>query len=221
MPRLPHENLGGESEFGDEPVVSFASIMPEYIPQSGVAGQEDSENKPRLSFWRLALGRRHRYSAERMSVWMRMLWGQSTRLRVRKGFRLAAWVASVGPMLIYLPGCSGDLSENLQSGQVLALHGLQGRWVGSVVPIDPGCGSPTRGLMSIGENGFGFDPFQSTAVIRGEVGKDGRLAGSLAREGGEHRSLAITFEGLAATPDAINGTLQSSRCHWAVALHRG
>jgi hypothetical protein len=75
--------------------------------------------------------------------------------------------------------------------------------------------------MSIGEKGFGFDPFQSTTVIQGEVGKDAHLRGNLARPGGDHQNLAIGFEGTASEANTISGTLQSGRCHWTVTLHRG
>jgi hypothetical protein len=87
--------------------------------------------------------------------------------------------------------------------------------------MDPACGSATQGLMSIGDKGFGFDPFQSTTVIQGEVGKDGRLNGSLARLGSDHQNLLITFEGAASGSETISGTLQSGRCHWSVTMHRG
>jgi hypothetical protein len=118
-------------------------------------------------------------------------------------------------------GCAGDLGEHLQSGRVLAWQGLEGRWVGAVAPTESACGPTTQGLMSIGEKGFGFDPFQSTAVIRGTVGDDGRLKGNLERQGPEHRALSIVFEGAAQGKNAISGTLQSGRCRWTVALHRG
>jgi hypothetical protein len=51
--------------------------------------------------------------------------------------------------------------------------------------------------MTIGKKGFGLDPFQSTAVIHGEVGDDGHLHGSLIRQGGDHQDLSIGFEGMA------------------------
>ena len=156
-----------------------------------------------------------RHMAGPMISWM------PTNPRRRGGF-LSAWAnVCKWSLLILLVGCEGDLGERLQSGQVLALQGLQGRWVGPVVPADPNCGSSTQGLMSIGENGFGFDPFQSTTVIRGEVTKDGHLSGKLIRQGGDHQNLSITFEGVASRSEAINGTLLSSRCRWTVALHRG
>jgi hypothetical protein len=120
-----------------------------------------------------------------------------------------------------LGGCQTDLAEPLQSGRVLAWHGLQGRWVGPVVPTEPACGPPTHGTMTIGKKGFGFDPFQSTAVIHGEVDNDRHLSGSLVRQGAEHQNLSVAFEGSAERPDAIAGSLQSGRCRWTVALHRG
>jgi hypothetical protein len=117
--------------------------------------------------------------------------------------------------------CGGDPGEHLQSGRVLGWYGLQGRWIGPVVATDHGCGPTTQGLMSIGEGGFGLDPFGSTAVIRGTISSDGHLSGALVRQGAEHQVLSITFEGAAAGSGAISGTLQSGRCRWTVTLHRG
>src|SRR5271165_1149907 len=132
------------------------------------------------------------------------------------------WMTVCGLLVSVLTGaCEADLGERLQSGQVLAWHGLQGRWVGPVVPTERACGPTTQGLMSIGERGFGLDPFQSTTVIRGELGNDGHLSGGLVRQGAGHQDLSITFEGMAAGSDAISGTLQSGRCFWTVTLHRG
>jgi hypothetical protein len=93
-------------------------------------------------------------------------------------------------------GCAVDLGEHLQSGRVLAWYGLQGRWIGPVVPTDSACGPATHGLMSIGERGFGLDPFQSTAVIRGKVGEDGHLSGSLIRRDADHQDHAVVLEGM-------------------------
>jgi hypothetical protein len=128
-------------------------------------------------------------------------------------------------LLVLIAGCQGDLGERLQSGQVFAWHGLQGRWVGPVVPEGKSCGPATQGLMTIGENGFGFDPFQSTVVIRGVVSKDGRLTGDLSHQGTDHQNITASFAGSAieATSDAevLEGTLVSGRCRWTVTLHRG
>jgi hypothetical protein len=115
--------------------------------------------------------------------------------------------------------CAGHLSDPLQSGQVLPLLGLEGRWVGEVVPAAASCGTSTQALMSIGERGFGFDPFESTAVIHGTVEGD-RLAGKLVRQGREHQDLSLAFEGTA-VGDIISGTLRSGRCLWTVHMHRG
>jgi hypothetical protein len=124
-------------------------------------------------------------------------------------------------VLVVSGGCATDLGEPLQSGRVLALVGLQGRWVGSSAPAGSSCGPTTQALMSIGKDGFGLDPFQSTTIIHGEVGDDGRLTGSLSRQGAEHQNLSIAFEGRATGSDAISGTLRSGRCLWHVTLHRG
>jgi hypothetical protein len=122
-------------------------------------------------------------------------------------------------------GCEGDLGERLQSGRVLAWQGLQGRWVGPVVPADKSCGATAQGSMSIGDKGFAFDPFQSTTVIQGTVGNDGGLTGNLTRQGGDRQNLSVSFEGSASRagsqPESIDGTLVSGRCRWKVTLHRG
>jgi hypothetical protein len=123
--------------------------------------------------------------------------------------------------LVLYAGCATDLGEHLQSGQVLPLHGLQGRWVGSVTPSESACGKATKGSLSIGPKGFGFDPFQSTLTIQGEVSEDGRLHGSTTRRGADHQELVLIFDGTATTPGVLDGALESGRCHWAVSLHRG
>jgi hypothetical protein len=133
-----------------------------------------------------------------------------------------AWITFCGMLMSVLIGaCKADLGERLQSGQVHAWYGLQGRWVGPVVPTERSCGPATQGLMSIGEKGFGLDPFQSTIVIRGDVGNDGHLSGTLTRQGPEHQDLSIAFEGMAVGSETISGTVQSGRCRWTVTLHRG
>lgn len=120
-----------------------------------------------------------------------------------------------------IAGCQSDIGERLQSGQVLAWSGLQGRWAGPVVPSDGACGPTTHGLMSVGEKSFGFDPFQGTTVIDGKVGQDRKLHGELIREGADHQQLSISFDGVATSADAIKGTLKSGRCQWEVTLRRG
>jgi hypothetical protein len=124
-------------------------------------------------------------------------------------------------LAVLIGGCSRDVGERLQSGRVLAWHGLQGRWVGQVVPAERACGAATQGLMSIGKGVFAFDPFESTATVRGELGDNGHLNGRLIRQGADHQDLSISFAGVAEGTDAINGTLQSGRCRWMVTLHRG
>lgn len=124
-------------------------------------------------------------------------------------------------LLMHLAGCSGDLGEGLQSGRVLAVVGLEGRWTGPVVPKESTCGPVTKGLMSISGSGFGFDPFQSTTVIQGTVGKGRHLSGSLIRQGPGHQDMSVSFDGQALDGETIGGTLSSGRCHWTVTLHRG
>ena len=139
----------------------------------------------------------------------------------RGDFRAIILMSRLVPALLLL-GCGHkDLAEPLQSGEVFAWSGLQGRWVGPVVPSDPSCGRESQGLLSIGEGEFGFDPFQSTTVIEGKVADKGNLVGSLMRESPDHKPLSISFEAAATGSDTIKGELQSGRCHWAVTLHRG
>ena len=111
--------------------------------------------------------------------------------------RFSSYRALAVVTLTLLAGCGRDLGEPLQSGQVLPWQGLQGRWVGSVVPTGPSCGRTTQGLMSIGPKGFAFDPFQSTTVVQGAVDKDGHLSATVARLGGEKQNLTIEFNGAA------------------------
>jgi len=132
---------------------------------------------------------------------------------------------AAGILLAALPGCHEDLGEKLQSGRVLALDGLQGRWAGDVVPMQPSCGAPSHGLMSVGSKTFGFDPFEGTEVIQGDVTADGRLKGTLQRQGGDHQNLSLSFEadssGSTSAAPTISGKLDSGRCQWTVTLHRG
>jgi len=123
--------------------------------------------------------------------------------------------------LLILGSCHSQLSDAMQSGRVFSLHGLQGRWVGEVAPTDGACGPTTKGLMTIGEHGFALDPFQGATVIRGDVENNSRLVGKLVRTGAGHQDLVITFEGQASADNAIDGLLQSGKCRWTVALHRG
>jgi hypothetical protein len=131
--------------------------------------------------------------------------------------RAASWLLC----LLLLGGCHSELSNALQSGEVHSWNGLEGRWVGEVTPAAGSCGPTTKGLMTIGEHGFAFDPFQGAEVVRGDVAKDTRLVGRTVRTGPGHQDLSVTFEGTASTANNIEGLLQSGRCRWTVALHRG
>jgi hypothetical protein len=132
-------------------------------------------------------------------------------------YRLTCW-----PLWLLLAGsCHSELSDTLQSGRVLSWSGLEGRWVGEVTPAAGSCGHTTKGLMTIGRHGFAFDPFQGAEVVRGDAATDGRLVGKLDRTGPGRQDLSITFEGTASTASTIDGVLQSGRCRWTVALHRG
>ena len=123
--------------------------------------------------------------------------------------------------ILLIGACSSDLSEPLQSGRVVAWQGQQGRWVGPVTPAEPGCGTTTNGLMTIGRQRFGFDPFGSSAVIQGDVGADGSLKGTLVREGKDREKLTLEFDGVASGSGTVDGVLHSARCRWTVSLHRG
>ncbi len=132
------------------------------------------------------------------------------------------WVAL--PLLVF--GCGGpDAATMLQSGRVVGLVGLEGRWVGPVSPAELGCGGTTTGLMTIGHASFGFAPFENTVVIHGTVGSDETLTGTLERVGGDRQMLAINVEAQVVhvpnAPDRIEGALASGRCRWRMKLTRG
>jgi hypothetical protein len=123
-----------------------------------------------------------------------------------------------------LAGCADDPGGLLSSGRMLAWAGPEGRWAGSVSPVDPGCGVATTGLMSIGSAAFAFDPFQSTDVLHGKIGPAGDVTGETARAIPGARPVAIDFLGrIQRSEDGgrIVGTLTSGRCHWLVTLLRG
>ncbi len=129
-------------------------------------------------------------------------------------------------LLLLLAGCAGgDPAAILQSGRVVGIGGLEGRWAGPVSPEGAGCGSATTGLMNIGQGSFGFAPFQNTVAIRGKVGPDDTLEGTLERVGGDKQTLTITLRARvvhkADEADRIEGDLVSGRCRWAVKLMRG
>ena len=126
-------------------------------------------------------------------------------------------------LALVMSGCGKDVGLGLQSGEVLAIYGLDGRWAGQVVPNGQDCGPAATGLMSVGGSSFGFDPFQSTSVIRGTVSDAGQLSGTLSRSGGGGKDLSINFEGHAerdAAGSAIRGVLRSAACRWTVTLKR-
>ena len=128
------------------------------------------------------------------------------------------------PLFVASCALPARVSRNIGTGETLPLYGIEGRWAGPVTPDDPSCGRTTTGLMSVGSDTFGFDPFQSTAVIQGTVQKR-KLAGTLTRSGGNKQTLSLRFEGEATTDSegkpAITGALVSGRCRWHVVLIRG
>jgi hypothetical protein len=163
------------------------------------------------------LGRRRGNYSFKLRHWLQKDMG-----KILERSRMPTLLAICSLLVVcFVTACGESLGEHLQSGRVFALLGLEGRWVGPVVPVDRNCGPTTQGLMSIGKSGFGFDPFQSTAIVHGEVDADGRLSGSLVRHGAEHQDLSLGFEAASGGADEIVGTLQSGRCRWKVTLHRG
>jgi hypothetical protein len=122
-------------------------------------------------------------------------------------------------------GCDGDPATMLQSGRVVGLGGLEGRWMGPVAPDATGCGGTTTGLMNIGQGSFSFAPFQNTVVIRGNIGPDDVLEGALEKVGADKQILKISLQARKVhregDPDGIEGVLASGRCRWAVKLTRG
>ena len=136
-----------------------------------------------------------------------------------------SYVWGIG-LLLLVCGCEGsDPSTFLQSGRVVSLGGLEGRWVGPVDPEGGGCGHATTGLMNIGQGGFGFAPFQNTVVLHGKIGADDSVSGVEERISGDKQILAIRFEGQVVQSDGeqdkIEGALTSGRCRWRVMLTRG
>jgi hypothetical protein len=125
-------------------------------------------------------------------------------------------------MAFLIFGCSGnDAAMVLQSGRVVGLGGLDGRWQGVVHPIKPNCGNDTVGLMTIGKGSFGFAPFQNTVAIKGEVGDDDLLEGTLERMGGDKKTVGVTMQARQSEDSDIIGTLKSGRCEWTFKLTRG
>jgi hypothetical protein len=122
-----------------------------------------------------------------------------------------------------ISGCNNELADKIQSGKVMNLFGLQGRWAGPVTPDGDGCGQITTGTMTVGGKTFAFDPFQGTTVIIGMVSDSG-LQGSLSRPGNGQQVVSISFTG-AATPrdggeETIDGKMESGHCSWTVSLKR-
>jgi hypothetical protein len=134
-----------------------------------------------------------------------------------------SWAVSFASLLV-LVACAGDPGERLQSGRILPWAGPEGRWIGAVVPMDPACGVPTTGLMTIGNSTFAFDPFQSTTVLQGKLDAAGDLMGEADRPVPGIRSVTMRFLGRiqhSEGGEGIVGTLASGRCHWSVTLLRG
>ncbi len=121
-------------------------------------------------------------------------------------------------------GCNNQAADALQSGNVMGLFGLEGRWAGPVTPKSEDCGQIAKGQMSVERKTFAFDPFQGTTVIDGTVSGNGVLQGSLSRPAGGQQEVSISFSGAVAQhgdgTETIDGLLKSGHCTWAVSLKR-
>jgi hypothetical protein len=131
----------------------------------------------------------------------------------------------LGALILLVAGCNNEAADALQSGTVMGLIGLEGRWTGPVVPKSDGCGPTTKGQMSVERRTFAFDPFQATTVIDGTVSGDGALEGLFSRPGGSQQTVSIRFSGMHTRHDGaaetIDGQLVSGHCAWTVSLKRG
>ena len=87
-------------------------------------------------------------------------------------------------LLLVVAGCNNEVADRLQSGRVIGMFGLEGRWAGSVTPTADGCGKMSTGLMSVTRTTFALDPFQGTTIINGTISDAGKLEGHLSRPGG-------------------------------------
>ncbi len=127
--------------------------------------------------------------------------------------------------ILAVSSCGTGVSDRLQSGEVMGLFHLEGRWAGPVVPKNEACGTSTTGLMSVGRKTFAFDPFQGTTVINGAISDADSLQGTLSRAGNGQQAITISFSGQARHSDSgeemIDGELVSGRCSWTVSLKRG
>jgi hypothetical protein len=128
-------------------------------------------------------------------------------------------------LLLASNGCNNEAADRMQSGKVMGFFGLEGRWIGPVVPKVDGCGQTTEGLMTVGRGTFAFDPFAGTTVIDGTVSEKSGLTGTLSRSGNGQHAVSISFTGGASQSDhnepMIEGQLESGRCSWTVSLKRG
>ena len=128
--------------------------------------------------------------------------------------------------LVLLPtisACNNELADKLQSGAVVSLFGLEGRWAGPVTPIAETCGQTTTGVMVVAGTTFVFDPFQGTTAINGILSDTG-LQGTFSRLGNGQQKVSITFTGTPVKQDGedetIDGRMESGRCSWTVHLKR-
>jgi hypothetical protein len=121
-------------------------------------------------------------------------------------------------------GCDNQAADLLQSGKVVGLFGLEGRWAGPVTPIANNCGQATEGLMTVGRKTFSFDPFQGTTVINGEISPVAHFDGSFSRAISGQKPVSISFTGVALHRDdgamTIEGELTSGHCSWSVSMKR-
>ena len=113
----------------------------------------------------------------------------------------AAWFAPA------VRGCFFSLCRRMRGGSGRASAVRSGSGLAGLAGTLGRSGRPDRARLRRSDagrscrsakKGFGLDPFQSTTVVRGKVGDDGHLSGSLVRQGPDHQDLSISFEGMAA-----------------------
>jgi hypothetical protein len=144
--------------------------------------------------------------------------------RVGKAYFRMFQLFFFGWLIVTLSGCHNEAADALQSGTVMGVIGLEGRWAGPVTPATADCGQIAKGQMSVERTTFAFDPFQSTTVIAGTVADNGALNGTLSRPVTGQQVVSISFTGVATQHDdgseTIDGQLKSGRCTWTVTLKR-
>ncbi len=89
-------------------------------------------------------------------------------------------------------------------------------YVGTVTP-DGACGQQSRATLSTAKGHFTFAPEDGVLLLRGDVGQDGTLSGTLATTGADRKPYVMRFDG---TLDAqhVTGKYVTPRCGFTVKL---